>query len=48
MEETVTISKTLYEAMQEDVNTLKKLYNAGVDNWEWYEEALCEGDSNDS
>jgi len=40
MEDTVTIPLSEYEALVEDANTLAKLYAGGVDNWEWYEEAL--------
>ena len=38
--ESVTISKAEYEQLLEDQQFLKALYAAGVDNWEWYEEAL--------
>ena len=39
-EQTVTIRKVRYEQLLEDSKILNKLYAAGVDNWEWYGEAL--------
>lgn len=38
--ESVTISKAEYEQLLEDQQFLRALHAAGVDNWEWYEEAL--------
>lgn len=40
--ETVTISKKVYDALQKDSDFLSCLRNAGVDNWEWYSEAVRE------
>jgi hypothetical protein len=37
---TVTITRAEYEALEESDRTLTLLENAGVDNWEWYGEAL--------
>ena len=39
---TVTISKEEYESLLHDSSKLNCLMNAGVDNWEWYGEALRE------
>ena len=39
MEETVTISKKEYESLLEDSKKLTALENAGVDNWEGFDEA---------
>ena len=36
----VTIALSEYEALKEDAQTLAKLYAGGVDNWEWYGEAM--------
>jgi hypothetical protein len=36
----ITISYGFYLALQADSRILAKLYAAGVDNWEGYEEAL--------
>lgn len=41
---TVTISRADFDSLKEDADTLRKLENAGVDNWEWYGEALRGGD----
>lgn len=38
--ETVTISKEEYDELVEDSRFLATLRNAGVDNWEWYDEAV--------
>lgn len=38
--ETVTISKELYEELIRDSKVLNALRAAGVDNWEWYDDAL--------
>ena len=40
----VTISKDLYEELLEASHILQKLYAGGVDNWEWYDEALSAED----
>ena len=37
---TVTIPLTVYVGLQNESEMLKKLYAAGVDNWEGYAEAL--------
>lgn len=37
---TVTISRADFDSLKEDAETLRKLENAGVDNWTWYGEAL--------
>jgi hypothetical protein len=42
MEETVTITKKEYNDLLEDSRMLQCLENAGVDNWDWYSEALKE------
>lgn len=39
-DETVTISKKEYESLKEDSDVLNALRAAGVDNWEWYDDAL--------
>jgi hypothetical protein len=45
---TWTISPKRYSELLEAEHTLHKLYAAGVENWEWYEDALdYEGDSTD-
>ena len=41
-EETVTITRTQYEALVEDSKVLDALRAGGVDNWEWYEASLEE------
>lgn len=38
--ETVKISKSDYEQLQEDSKILDALCRGGVDNWEWYEASL--------
>lgn len=40
MEETVTISAKEYEALKARDDELSLLEAAGVDNWEWYGDAL--------
>lgn len=40
MDETVTITKREYESLLEDVNKLRALEGAGVDNWEGYSYAM--------
>lgn len=42
MEDTITISKKEYDSLVEDSDKLRCLENAGVDNWEWYGEAMKE------
>ena len=39
-DETVVISRKLYVELMHDQNMLRALENAGVDNWEGYDEAL--------
>jgi len=41
-EEMITITVKEYEKLKKDAQLLQCLYNAGVDNWEWYGEALNE------
>lgn len=41
MEETVTIPKSEYDSLKDDEATLRLLEAAGVDNWEWYGDALA-------
>lgn len=36
----VIISKQYLAELEHESLILSKLYSAGVDNWEWYEEAL--------
>lgn len=43
-DETVTITATEYASLKRDSETLGKLERAGVDNWDWYYEALREED----
>lgn len=40
--ETVTISKEEYEQLLDDSLFLNCLRNNGVDNWDWYDEAVEE------
>ena len=40
MEEKVEIGKTEYENLRRDTIKLEALEEAGVDNWEWYGEAM--------
>ncbi len=40
MEETITISKKEYDELVNAFYKLNALENAGVDNWEWYDEAM--------
>lgn len=44
MEETVTITKKEYEKLLEDAKFLRKLREAGVDNWEGYRYGFEEDD----
>jgi hypothetical protein len=41
-EETVTISKKLYEELLDSDLKLNCLENSGVDNWTWYDVAMEE------
>jgi len=41
-EETVTISKEYLEELERESRILGALYAAGVDNWEWYDDALAD------
>lgn len=40
-EETITISTKLYRELLKDQAKLKALEDAGVDNWDWYGEAIA-------
>lgn len=40
--ETVTIPKSEYESLLRESRKLRALENAGVDNWEWYGDAMSE------
>ena len=40
MDEIVTITKTEYEKLKKDSETLRKLKIYGVDNWEGYCDAI--------
>ena len=40
-DETVTISYGEYQRLQERSRKLDALENAGVDNWEWYDDAMA-------
>jgi hypothetical protein len=40
MEDTITISVERYNELIRSEKILNALYAGGVDNWEWYEEAL--------
>jgi len=40
----VALSRSRYNELIEAEKILHKLYAGGVDNWEWYEEALEEDD----
>lgn len=47
-EEMVTITKSEYDELLNDSRILQALYAGGVDNWEWYDEALSElGEDNE-
>jgi len=39
-EEMVTITKKEYDKLVEDSKLLDALHSGGVDNWEWYEDAI--------
>ena len=39
---TVEISKKEYEELKDSAWLLQCLENAGVDNWQWYDEAMKE------
>lgn len=38
--DSVVITKSEYEALRRDSIVLGALYAAGVDNWEWYGDAI--------
>lgn len=38
--ETITISTDRYKRLLETERILNALYAGGVDNWEWYDEAM--------
>jgi hypothetical protein len=38
--ETVTILKETYDELVKDQAILDALYASGVDNWEWYDDAM--------
>lgn len=40
----ITIDLSEYEELQAAAAKLRKLENAGVDNWEWYGEAMSGSD----
>lgn len=42
MEGIVTISKKEYDKLTKDSRKLRALEDGGVNNWEWYSEALKE------
>lgn len=44
---TVTIPLSEYEALKEADEVLTRLYAAGVDNWEWYDDAVNDEDEED-
>jgi hypothetical protein len=44
-EEMVTISKEEYDDLLQDQKILQCLQRAGVDNWEWYDDALSDIDN---
>lgn len=46
-DETVTITKERYKELLHSEKVLSALYDGGVDNWEWYEEALSSMDDDD-
>lgn len=41
-EEMVTITKKEYERLRRNEDLLECLNDSGVDNWEWYDEAMRE------
>ncbi len=43
--ETVTISAGEYEELKQAKKVLEALYAGGVDNWEWFGEALASMDT---
>lgn len=45
--QTVTIPLSAYEDLIKDQKILDALYAAGVDNWEWYDDAMSKIDSDD-
>lgn len=40
-DETVEVSKKYLEELERESRILDALYAGGVDNWEWYDEALA-------
>ncbi len=40
-EATITITKAEHDRLCEDSAVLNALRNAGVDNWQWYDDALA-------
>ena len=36
----MVLTKEYYEELLDDQRVCNALHNAGVDNWEWYEDAL--------
>jgi len=47
MNKTVTITVKEYTKLKEDARILQALYDAGVDNWEWFDDALNSLDEGD-
>lgn len=47
MAEMITISKELYDQLTRASEELNALHNAGVDNWEWYGDAISSLDEED-
>ena len=45
--ETVTISKEAYQELIKDHRKLMALESAGVDNWEWYDDAMSSLEDNE-
>lgn len=41
-DETVTIPKAEYDSLRRDACLLQALEHGGVDNWDWYGDALTE------
>ena len=41
-EETITISVKEYNKLKKDARLLECLYNAGVDNWDGWDDAITE------
>jgi uncharacterized protein YlaN (UPF0358 family) len=47
-EEMVTITKSEYQLLKADAAKLRALERAGVDNWEWYGDAMDSMDTESS